>query len=120
MLPTMVKSFQSNIQAISGQVDVTITQKTGESFSRNVVNKVNAIPGVREISGSLSRAVNIPAGYYPNSTISVLSLTGIIPQSAEKMRRYPIKSGRFLSGGDTQSAVITQSLADELGSETWG
>jgi putative ABC transport system permease protein len=115
MLPTMVKSFQSNIQAISGQVDVTITQKTGESFSRNVVNKVNAIPGIRDISGSLSRAVNIPAGYYPNSTITVLSLTGIIPQYAEKLRRYPIKSGRFLSGGDTQSAVITQSLADELG-----
>jgi putative ABC transport system permease protein len=115
MLPTMVKSFQSNIQAISGHVDVTITQKTGESFSRNVVNKVNAIPGIRDISGSLSRAVNIPAGYYPNSTITVLSLTGIIPQSAEKLRRYPIKSGRFLSGGDTQSAVITQSLADELG-----
>ena len=31
------------------------------------------------------------------------------------MRRYPIKAGRFLSNGDTQSAVITQSLADELG-----
>jgi putative ABC transport system permease protein len=115
MLPTMVKSFQANIQSISGQVDVTITQKAGESFSRNVVNKVNTIPGIREISGSLSRAVNIPTGYYPNSTITVLSLTGIIPQSAEKMRRYPVTEGRFLSGGDTQSTVITQSLADELG-----
>ena len=115
MLPTMMKSFTSNIQAISGQVDVTITQKTGKSFSRNVVNKVNAIPGIRAISGSLSRAVNIPTGYYFNGNVSVLSLTGIIPQSAEKMRRYPIKSGRFLSSGDTHATVITQSLADELG-----
>lgn len=115
MLPTMLKSFSSNIQAISGQVDVTITQKTGEAFSRNVVNKVNAIPGIREISGSLSRPVNIPTGYYTKGSITVLSLTGIIPQSAEKLRRYPVSQGRFLSGGDTQSTVITQSLADELG-----
>lgn len=115
MLPTMVKSFQTNIQAISGQVDVTITQKTGESFSRNIVNKVNAIPGIRVISGSLTRSVNIPTGFYPKGNITVLSLTGIIPQSAEKLRTYPVKVGRFLSGGDTQSTVITQSLADTLG-----
>ena len=117
MLPTMIQSFQANIQAISGQVDVTISQKTGEAFSRNMVNKVNAVPGVKAISGSLSRAVNIPAGYFKDNSITVLSLTGIIPQSAEKLRRYPIKEGRFLSGGDTHSTVITKSLADSLGLE---
>ena len=120
MLPTMLKSFTSNIQAISGQVDVTITRKTGESFSRNVVNKVNAIPGIRAISGSLSRVVNIPSGYYTKSKLSVLSLTGIVPQSAEKLSRYPIKFGRFLSSSDTQATVITQSLADELGLKLGG
>ena len=120
MLPTMLKSFTSNIQAISGQVDVTVTRETGESFSRNVVNKVNAIPGIRAISGSLSRVVNIPTGYYTKSKLSVLSLTGIVPQSAEKLRRYPVKSGRFLSSSDTQATVITQSLADELGLKLGG
>ena len=114
MLPTMIESFQTNIQAISGQVDVTISQKTGEAFSRNIVNKVNTIPGVKTISGSLTRPINIPTGYYSDSSITVLSLTGIVPQSAEKLRRYPIKEGRFLSGGDTHSAVITESLAESL------
>ena len=34
ILPTMVQAFQSNLLAASGQVDVTITLKTGEAFSR--------------------------------------------------------------------------------------
>lgn len=115
MLPTMMQSFQSNVQAISGQVDVTLSLTTGEAFSRNMVNKVNRIPGIKAISGSLSRVVNIPAGYYPKGNISTLNLTGIVPQAAEKLRNYPVAEGRFLSSGDTHAAVITRSLADELG-----
>ena len=115
MLPTMMQSFQSNVQAISGQVDVTISAKTGEAFSRNVVNKVNTIPGIKDIAGSLSRTVNIPTGYFTRGNITAVTLTGITPQAAEKLRHYPITDGRFLSNGDTQSAVITRSLADELG-----
>ena len=34
ILPTMLRAFQTNILAASGQVDVTITHKTDECASR--------------------------------------------------------------------------------------
>ena len=61
LLPTMLTAFQSNMLAASGQVDVTITHRTGEAFSRNVLSKVRSVPGVRALAGSLSRTVNSSA-----------------------------------------------------------
>ncbi len=43
LMPTMLKAFQVNMLAASGQVDVTITHKTGETFSRNTMT-VAALP----------------------------------------------------------------------------
>ncbi len=51
LMPTMLKAFQANLLAASGQVDVTITHKTGESFSRNLVNKVRTIQGGADLPG---------------------------------------------------------------------
>ena len=59
LMPTMLKSFEANMLAASGQVDVTITHKTGETFSRNLVNKVRTTEGVRAVSGLLSRTINV-------------------------------------------------------------
>ncbi len=115
LVPTMLKAFQANIMAASGQVDVTITLKTGEAFQRNVLNKIKTVPGIRVIAGSLSRTVNIPEGFYGKAKVTALNLTGIDPRAATDLRSYPIKQGRFLRGGDADAAVITTSLADNLG-----
>ena len=40
ILPTLLASFQSNMLAASGQVDVTITHKAGEAFPRSALSKV--------------------------------------------------------------------------------
>ena len=50
--------------AASGQVDVTITLNSGESFSRSLVNKVRAIQGVSAVSGLLSRTINVLDGFF--------------------------------------------------------
>lgn len=116
LLPTMLKAFQANILAASGQVDVTVTLKTGEAFSANVMNKLRSVAGIRAMAGSLSRTINIPDNYYGRrSGITALTLTGIDPRTASMLRNYPIKEGRFLRSGDTNSAVIASSLADSLG-----
>src|SRR5262245_47262191 len=115
LLPTMLAAFQSNLLAASGQVDVTITHKTGEAFSRSVLSKVRAVPGVRALAGSLSRTVNIPADYYGHAQIGAMTLTGIDTTAAPLLRNYPIKAGRFLRLGDEASTVITANLADTLG-----
>ncbi len=99
ILPTMVQAFQSNLLAASGQVDVTITLKTGEAFSRKALNRVRAVEGIRAIAGSLSRTVNIPADYYGRADVTALTLTGIEPREAQTLRAYPVKEGRFLRSG---------------------
>jgi putative ABC transport system permease protein len=114
ILPTMLAAFQSNMLAAAGQVDVTITHKTGEAFSRTTLSKVRAVPGVRALAGSLSRTVNIPANYYGRVKIGALTLTGIDTAAAPTLRTYPIKAGRFLRLGDESAAVITANLADQL------
>jgi len=115
ILPTMLRAFETNILAASGQVDVTITHKTGEAFSDKVLNRVKTVAGIRVIAGSLSRTINIPDNYFGRSKITALTLAGIDPREAQLLRNYPVKEGRFLRPGDTNAAVITTSLADSLG-----
>lgn len=115
LLPTILKAFQSNILAASGQVDVTITHRTGEAFSRTALNTVRRVPGVSAASGSLSRTLNIPDKFYGKANVSALTLTGIDPATAQALRTYNVSEGRFLRSDDPLSAVITESLAETLG-----
>ncbi|MFN8502383.1 FtsX-like permease family protein [Kouleothrix sp.] len=115
LLPTMLAAFQANVLAAAGQVDVTVTEKNGEAFGREVLGRVRAVPGVRALAGSLSRTVNIPAGYYGRAQLGALTLTGIDVDAAQALRTYALKSGRFLRPGDEAATVITANLAESLG-----
>jgi putative ABC transport system permease protein len=117
LLPTLLQSFQANLLSAAGQVDVTITHKTGEAFSRSALSRVRAVPGVRALAGSLSRTINIPAEYYSRASLGALTLTGIDVAAAPGLRTYPVKQGRFLRLADGASAVISASLAERLGLE---
>jgi len=114
LMPTMMAAFQTNVLAASGQVDITITQKSGESFSPNLLKRLQPIEGIRVMSGSLSRTINIPNAYYGKAQIGALTLTGIDPKEAPALRNYPVKEGRFLRSSDNHVAVITTSLARDL------
>lgn len=115
LLPTMLAAFQSNLLAASGQVDVTVTLKTGEAFSRAALNTVRRVEGVSAAAGALSRVANIPDKFYGQASIGALTLTGIDPGAAQALRAYPIVAGRFLRSDDPEAAVISASLAEKLG-----
>jgi len=115
LMPTMLKAFEVNMLAASGQVDVTITLNSGESFSRNLVNKVRTIQGVSAVSGLLSRTINVPDGFYERSKVTALTLVGLDPRQAQSVRTYRMQEGRFLRSDDDLAAVITTSLAESLG-----
>ena len=115
LLPTMLKAFQTNLIMASGQVDLTVTLKTGESFSRSTLTRVRRVAGVSAASGLLSRTTNIPDKFYGKANVGALTLTGIEPSAAQTVRSYTVVAGRFLRSDDPQAAVITQSLADQLG-----
>src|SRR5262245_56140952 len=96
LLPTILQSFQQSILSASGQVDVLITHKSGDAFAPRLLNRIESIPGVAAVAGSLDRPVNIPANFYRQGNVSALALIGIDPKAAQQIRDYRIQSGRFL------------------------
>ena len=116
LVPTMTEAFNKSLLAASGQTDVMITHKTGETFSASTLNKIKMLDGIAAIGGSLERTINLPPDFYgKNSTVSALSLVGIDPTVAPELHDYRITQGRFLKQGDGNVAVISERLADSLG-----
>ena len=116
LVPTMLQAFQANVLAASGQVDLTVTQKAGEAFNPTVLSKVRAAPGIRAVAGSLSRTINIPEGFFGRGVkLDAVSLVGIDPRAAPQLRDYPMQEGRFLRPVDEKAAVVTSSLAEQVG-----
>lgn len=115
-LPSFMDAFQRSLISASGQADVMITHKTGESFSSTILNRVKTVNGVAVIAGSVERVINVPPNFYgKNSTVSAVALIGIDPAVAPTLRDYPISQGRLLKQGDGNVAVISERLADSLG-----
>ncbi len=119
ILPSMLAALQVNALAATGQVDVTITHVSGEPFDSAVFGTAKTVEGVSAASASLNRTVNLPASFYDNDAaktdqVTALALVGVDPFNAKSVRAYPIMTGRYLEAGDTEVAVISQSLADKL------
>ncbi|MBP6015772.1 MAG: ABC transporter permease [Candidatus Promineofilum sp.] len=120
VLPTLVQAFQTNTLAAAGEVDATITLKTGDEFDDAVIDQVTAIEGVRAASGFLNRTLGLPVDYFDGDpaapdAVSALSLVGINIDQATALHSYNLREGRFLESGDTRAAVISESLAEMLG-----
>ena len=80
VLPTMMDAFQRSLAAMTGQVDVTVTHRTGEGFSTSVVNRVKGVEGIGPVAGSISRPMNLPINFYGReSTVTGLTLVGVDP-----------------------------------------
>ncbi len=120
LVPTMLQAFQSTMMAASDQVDVTVRLKSGDSFSAALADRVRSVEGVQAAQALMARPVNLPADFYDRDPaapdrVSVLTLVGLDPKTAQAVRPYPVREGRFLSAGDGDAAVITASLAEPLG-----
>jgi putative ABC transport system permease protein len=115
LLPTMMQAFQTSLLSASGQVDLTITHKSGETFSTRVLDQIENVDGIRAASGILERPINIPANFFRNGNVGAVSLIGLEPRAAQALRDYSVQEGRFLRSTDTNAAVITAGLADTIG-----
>ncbi len=125
VLPTMIAALQANVQGAEGNVDFTITNASGESFPTEVTAKLQNLDGVRAVSASLQRALNLPADFVDGDParpdrLTTLNLIGVIPEIARSVRSYPIMSGRYLQDSDSAAAVISQTLADAFSVKVGG
>jgi putative ABC transport system permease protein len=116
LLPTMTEAFNKSLLAASGQTDVMVTHKTGETFAASTLNRIKTLDGIAAIGGSLERTINLPPDFYgKDSTVSAVSLVGIDPNVAPDLHDYRITQGRFLKPGDGNVVVISERLADSIG-----
>jgi putative ABC transport system permease protein len=126
ILPTMLESFQANLMAVGGVVDVTVTHKSGSGFPADVAHKLDGLPGIRATSALLDRTVNLPADFVDGDParpdrITAITLVGVEPAAAQSLQAYLVQEpGRFLQADDTDSTVISQSLADAYGVQLGG
>ncbi|MEP7136920.1 MAG: FtsX-like permease family protein [Chloroflexota bacterium] len=119
ILPTMLESLQANVQGASGLVDFSATHISGEAFPVSVAAKLQGMDGIRAVSASLTRVVNIPADFFDKDpakadALNALELIGVDPEAARSVRAYPIVEGRYLEASDTNAVVISRTLADSL------
>lgn len=118
--PAFLNAFQASVMALAEQTDATITHKTGEAFPLEVAEKVAGVAGVRAVAAKLERPLNLPPDYFdhdpatPDRVVSV-SLVGGDPEALRAMGFYNVEEGRFITAEDEGAAVITQSLAKDLG-----
>jgi putative ABC transport system permease protein len=125
VLPTMLAALQANVQGAEGRVDFSVVNVSGESFPQAVTAKLQNLDGVRAASGVLQRVLNLPADFVDADAarpdrVSVLTLTGVVPEQARALRAYPISAGRYLQDSDGASAVISQTLADAFSVKVGG
>ncbi len=116
MLPSMIKAFEQSTLAAAGKVDLTVSGNTGNTFSLDVWRRIQRVPGVSVATPSLARAVALPrTGVVTGSgQVDIVTVNGIEPLTAGKVREYPVVSGRFLTPADS-GAVLGTDLAAKLG-----
>ena len=120
IMPAFLGSFTANVMAAAGQVDATITNKTGETFPETVADQVASVDGVIAVSATLERSINLPADYFDADPAApdratALTLVGATPDEFRGINAVNIVEGRYLETGDGRVAVITQSLAEIAG-----
>jgi putative ABC transport system permease protein len=115
LLPTFMNAFQTAIVASAGKADLVITNRVGAPFDQQAVETLRSLPGITAAAGSIQRTLVLPevdaralslGGALPN-----ISLSGLDPQTEQKIHSYPIKAGRFLLPSDGDAMVVSSRLA---------
>lgn len=110
LLPTINSALEASEQGVTGEVDMTVTGATGAPFQADVLTTITQVSGVAAVAPAFHTQVALPVG----ANIPTFDLIGLEPERAETVRYYKISEGRFLAGGDTQAAVVSQPFADEV------
>ncbi|HEX9016242.1 MAG TPA: ABC transporter permease, partial [Chloroflexota bacterium] len=109
LIPTMLSALEGTFLGVSGQVDLTVSSASGETFDPGVAAVVSQVQGVAAASPALRRLVVAGTG---NQQLEVV---GVDLASAQSVRRYQIVAGRFFEGSDSNGALVSEVLAQAGG-----
>lgn len=111
LMPTITETFTRSVLSSAGQVDLTVTNASGSTFPADVAREVEHVEGVRAATPALRRSVSMPR----TSPVSSLTVVGIEPRSAFKVKSYALASGRMVESSDSGAVTLGKDLADKLG-----
>jgi putative ABC transport system permease protein len=118
MIPAMMEAFRHNMVTSAGKVDISISSESNNPFDQSVLGQFQAIQGISQYTGLLSKNVVLPesmGGTVNQLTgASAVTVTGVDVATAQTVRNYLLKDGRFLQSDDAYATVIPQLLADKL------
>ena len=114
LLPTLTQAFRQTVLATTGKVDLIFTSVTEGTFPADRMEVVRGVDGVAEVAGSLHRNVLLPPALAGRAGVNALTLVGVEPEVAARLRHYPLREGRFLAPDDADTIVISRGLADKL------
>jgi putative ABC transport system permease protein len=118
MMPGIQDLFNRTLFAAAGQVDLSVSSASSGYFDPSIADDVGSVNGVAVATPSLRRAVGMPNG----SAVGIITLIGIDPRTAPKVRTFNVAAGRLLNEGDTGEVVIGSDTAATLGlhvGSTW-
>ena len=111
MMPGLADVFTKTLFSAAGQVDLTVSSPSAGNFETSVADKVAGLPSVSVATPSLRRSAGMPN----SSAVSVITIVGIDPRTAQKVRSFNLAAGRMLSDGDAGQVVIGSDTAATLG-----
>ena len=114
LLPTLTQAFRQTVLATTGKVDLIFTSVTEGTFPADRMEVVQGVDGIAEVTGSLHRNVLLPPALASRAGVNALTLVGVEPEAAARLRHYPLREGRFLAPDDADAIVISRGLADKL------
>lgn len=118
MIPSMMEAFRHNMVTTAGKVDISISGESNNPFDQTVLNELTNINGISQYTGILTKNVVLPeslGGSVNKLTgASAVTVTGLDVTTAQTVRNYTLKEGRFLETGDTYATVVPQMLAEKM------
>lgn len=111
LLPAFTDAFRRNMLATAGQVDLTVSSETRGGFDSAVLGDVQGVAGISHAIGLLQRNALLPAG----EAVSTLTITGVDPATVQDIRAFTVANGRFLQPNDSNTMLISENLAEQLG-----
>ncbi len=114
--PALEAAFTRSLLSSAGQIDLTVTDAYNQSFPATVADRVAAVPGVAAVSPEAQRTAPLPPKPDPGpDDVTQLTVIGIDPAKAAKVRDFPLAAGRMLTSSDDFALVLPSDLAARLG-----
>ncbi len=110
MMPSLIDVFNRMLFSSAGQVDMSVTSTSGGTFDPSIADDVAHVPGVAAATPLLRRSVGMPS----DSPVTIITLVGIDPRTAAKVREFGLTSGRMIASGDGGEVVIGSDTAEKL------